>query len=115
MRLAAVLPSPMARMTVAAPRTMSPPAKTPGNGAILGGLGLVVSLSPWLMLAGALVGLAVGWFIAWRRWGVFRTCLLFNAVMLPIVCLASFNPFTVLATACTGMVIGWAIQLTWGH
>ena len=26
------LPSPMARMTVAAPRTMSPPAKTPGHG-----------------------------------------------------------------------------------
>ena len=31
MALAARLPSPMARMTVAAPRTMSPPAKTPGK------------------------------------------------------------------------------------
>ena len=30
MAAAAFLPSPMARMTVAAPRTMSPPAKTPG-------------------------------------------------------------------------------------
>ena len=30
MAAAARLPSPMARMTVAPPRTMSPPAKTPG-------------------------------------------------------------------------------------
>ena len=30
MERAAALPSPMARMTVAPPRTMSPPANTPG-------------------------------------------------------------------------------------
>ncbi len=85
------------------------------TGTIVGGLGLVVSLNPWLMLAGAVVGCAVGWFIAWRNWGTFRAFALYIMVMLPIVATTGFNPFTILATLCTGMVIGWAIQLTYGH
>lgn len=85
------------------------------TGAIVGGLGLIVSFNPWLMAAGAAVGCAVGWFIAWRNWGTFRAFVLFTAIMLPIVAATGFNPFTVLMTTCTGMVIGWAIQLTKGH
>lgn len=85
------------------------------TGAIVGGLGLIVSLDPWLMLAGAVGGGAVGWFIAWRNWGTFRAFALFNVTMLPIVATTGFHPFTMLATICTGMVIGWAIQLTRGH
>lgn len=85
------------------------------TGAILGGLGMITSLSPWLMLCGALVGCFVGWFIAWRNWGTFRSFAMFCAIMLPIAMLTAFNPFTILATVCTGMVIGWAIQLAYGH
>jgi RNA polymerase subunit RPABC4/transcription elongation factor Spt4 len=81
------------------------------TGALVGGLGLVVSLNPLLMLAGAVAGGAVGWFIAWRGWGVFRASLLFSLVMMPIAMTAGFNPFTVLAVACTGMVIGWSVVL----
>ena len=85
------------------------------TGALIGGIGMIISLSPWLMLAGAIVGCAVGWFIAWRNWGTFRSFALFSLAMLPIVLANSVNPFAILATLCTGMVIGWAIQLTYGH
>lgn len=85
------------------------------TGAMLGALGLVISLHPWLILAGGLVGGATGWFIAWRNWGTFRTFAIFSLIMLPIVMGVGFNPFVVLATVCTGMAIGWAIQLTYGH
>ena len=85
------------------------------TGAIVGGLGMSVSLNLWLIAAGAIVGLAVGWFIAWRNWGTFRTFGLFCSIMLPITFTTGVNPFAVLATICTGMVIGWAIQLTYGH
>lgn len=85
------------------------------TGAVLGALGMVVSLTPWLIAAGAVIGLAVGWFIAWRNWGTFRTFALFCGAMLPVTLTTGFNPFAILATVCTGMAIGWAIQLTNGH
>jgi len=81
------------------------------TGALVGGFGMVVSLDPLLMIAGAVVGGAVGWFIAWRGWGTMRAALLFWIVMMPIALSVSFNPFTILAATCTGMVIGWSIQL----
>ena len=81
------------------------------NGVILGTLGMLLSCNLVLIIAGALVGCGVGWFISWRRWGQFRTSLLFSVIMLPLVAVVGFNPFIVLETICTGMVLGLAIQL----
>ncbi len=83
-------------------------------GAILGGLGMVVSANLWLICAGILGGGVVGWFIAWRNWGQYRGFAVFTLVMMPLVLWLNPNPFAILITLCTGMVIGLAIQLNQG-
>lgn len=85
-----------------------------GAGAILGALGLLISASLVLIVAGALVGCAVGWFISWRRWGQMRACLCFSVLMMPILLAVGSNFFVLLGTICTGMVLGLAIQLNQG-
>jgi len=82
------------------------------TGAMIGGIGLLMSFSLTLILASLLVGCIVGWFVAWRRWGVVRTALGYCGLMVPLVILVEFNPFSLLAAVCTGGVLGWAMELS---
>ena len=55
MAVAALRPAPMARMTVAAPVTMSPPANTPSR--LVAPVGVSATMQPWLLTSRPLVRL----------------------------------------------------------
>ncbi len=91
--------------------TTSLAKKGAATGAALGALGMVIALNPIVIVVGMLAGGVVGWVVAWRRWGQYRSFLLFSVIMLPVVVPVTMSPFAVLATLATGMLIGLAIEL----
>lgn len=82
-------------------------------GILVGALGMILSLSPALIAAGAACGGLVGWLASWRRWGQIRATLLFALLMAaPVLAFAHLWPLALLNACIVGMVVGIAQELS---
>ncbi len=80
-------------------------------GFLIGGPLLVLTLSPWMVLIGGLVGCMVAWLVTWRRLNQIVCAIIFAAVMMPLSLLViGFNPFVFLLFSCQGMLLGLALD-----